>query len=194
MFGIPPKMRKAGGCPAFHPQIPAELSPRTWPFFSRGLTVRLWLRFILEFLENVTVFWAAGGHKRMRKTYEFSVWRTASLLVLLALVALPAADAGTARKAPLPPFGQDSAPCEANIARADYLPGMDVDGRRVAPADVGGGYTVELRNLSVNPVVPVGHGRHRTEMMVQGAKLAQPAPACARIKHRREPSAPARPH
>jgi hypothetical protein len=129
----------------------------------------------------------------MPKTPSFLLQKIANILVLLVLVAVPFADAGTPHKPPVPLFGHVSAPCAANTAQADYVPGVDVDGNRIAPADIDGGTTLDLRDIAVNPVVPVGHGRNRSAVVVRGVKLAGQTPVCARIKQSREPSFPKRP-
>ena len=114
----------------------------------------------------------------MRKTQGICPRKTASLLVLLTLVALPSAHAQPPGKPSAPRFEHVSAPCEANRTQPDYLPGVDVYGNRVVPADLDGGASVDLQNVTVNPVVPVGHGRQKSDVIVQGVKLAKPVPAC----------------
>jgi hypothetical protein len=98
----------------------------------------------------------------------------ATLLVSLALVALPAADAR-------PQVATDSAvssgksdTCAPNLAGPDYVGGVDVSGNRVPPADIGGEVGVDLSDIFATPVpVPGRHGRH-IEVVVQGAKPAKP--------------------
>lgn len=105
----------------------------------------------------------------------------ATLLVLLELVALPYANAR-------PRTAEDSAvnsgetdTCAPNLAGAGYVGGVDVEGNRITPADIGGGTSVDLGRISATPVlVPGRHGR-QADVVVQGAEPAKPP--CERPPH-----------
>ena len=104
----------------------------------------------------------------------------AILLVLLAIFMFPGANAkpGTAKSSPVTSGKTNT--CAPNLAGADYVGGVDVEGNRVAPADIGGGESVDLSQISATPVlVPDRHGRH-VELVVQGVKPAKSAPGCKR--------------
>ena len=104
----------------------------------------------------------------------------AILLVLLAIIASPGVNAkpGTPKNNAVT-SGKTST-CAPNLAGADYVGGVDVEGNRVAPADIGGGDSVDLSQISATPVlVPDRHGRH-FEFVVQGVKPAKSAPGCKR--------------
>lgn len=101
-----------------------------------------------------------------------------TLLVLLALVALPCAQAGPAKPQASAVISDNTDTCRANLAGADYVGGVDASGNRITPADTGPG--VDLGRVSVTPVlVPNRHGR-RMEIVVEGAEPAKPAPDCNR--------------
>jgi hypothetical protein len=100
----------------------------------------------------------------------------ATLLVSLALVAPPYADAkpGAAKVGAVNRDNTDT--CQPNLARADYVGGVDVSGNRIAPADIGVG--VDLSHVSATPIlVPGRHSRHM-EIIVRGVGTAKPAPPC----------------
>jgi hypothetical protein len=48
-----------------------------------------------------------------------------------------------------------------------------------------------LHGITVNPVVPVGRGRHKSEVIVQGVRPAKPVPACASKTQHPVPPVPA---
>jgi len=105
----------------------------------------------------------------------------ATLLVSLALVALPAADARPGSATDSAVNSDKTSTCDPNLAGPDYVGGVDVSGNRVPPADIGGEVGVDVSDISATPIlVPGRHGRH-VEVVVQGAKPAKPR--CKRPPH-----------
>ena len=104
----------------------------------------------------------------------------ATLLVSLALVALPEADAGPRAPVAGPAAGGKTRPCDADLAGPDYVGGVDVSGNRIAPADIGGGEGVDLSRVSATPILAPGHHGRHVEIVVQGAEPAKSAPPCKR--------------
>ncbi len=101
-----------------------------------------------------------------------------TFLVLLALVALPCAQAGPAKSKASAVISDNTDTCRPNLAGADYVGGVDVSGNRITPADTEP--SVDLSQVSVTPVlVPNRRGR-RMEIVVEGAVPAKSAPGCGR--------------
>ena len=104
----------------------------------------------------------------------------ATLLVSLALVALPCANAKSDAAGDRAVKRGNTDTCDPNLAGPDYVGGVDVSGNRIAPADIGGGEGVDLSRVSATPILAPGrHGRH-VEIVVQGAEPAKSAPPCKR--------------
>ena len=102
----------------------------------------------------------------------------ATLLVSLALVALPCAHARPLVPAANPAAVEKTRSCVADLSGPDYVAGVDVSGNRIAPADIGGGSGVDLSRVSATPILTPGrHGRH-VEIVLQGAEPAKSVPPC----------------
>jgi hypothetical protein len=100
----------------------------------------------------------------------------ATLLVSLVLVALPPADAKPGPSTDSAVSSGRTITCDPNLAGPDYVGGVDVEGHRITPADIGGGPGVDLSHISATPILAPGrHGRHM-EVVVQGAEPTEPAP------------------
>ena len=107
----------------------------------------------------------------------------ATLLVLLGLVALPNATAKHGGSLENAITSGETDTCDPKLAGADYVGGVDVSGNHVVPANIGGGFAVDLSHVSAAPIlVPGRHGRH-VEVVVQGAEPAEPAPPCKGRPH-----------
>ena len=99
----------------------------------------------------------------------------ATLLVSLALVALPCANANSVAAGDRAVKRGITDTCDPNLAGPDYVAGVDVTGNRIAPADIGGGSGVDLSRVSATPILTPGrHGRH-VQVVVQGAEPAKPS-------------------
>ena len=98
----------------------------------------------------------------------------ATLLVLLALVTLPCADARSGLTAARPAAVEKTPSCDADLAGPDYVAGVDVSGNRIAPADLGGGQGVDLSRVSVTPILAPGRHGRRMKVVVQGVEPAGP--------------------
>jgi hypothetical protein len=100
----------------------------------------------------------------------------ATLLVSLALVALSAAGARPGVAIDSAVISGKTSTCDRNLTGPNYVCGVDVSGRRIAPADIGGAPGVDLSHISATPVLMPGrHGRHM-EVVVQGVEPAESAP------------------
>ena len=98
----------------------------------------------------------------------------ATLLVSLALVALPCANANSVAAGDRAVKRGITDTCDPNLAGPDYVAGVDVSGNGIALADLGGGAGVDLSRVSATPILTPGrHGRH-IEIVLQGAEPARP--------------------
>ena len=98
----------------------------------------------------------------------------ATLLVSLGLIALSSAEA---RPGAVPDSAVSSGKtntCEPNLAGPDYVGGVDVEGNRIAPADIDGGSGVDLSRISATPVLAPGRLSRRVQVVVQGVEPAKP--------------------
>ncbi len=98
---------------------------------------------------------------------------SASLLLFLVLSAVSAAAAEAKERVPA---ATASAQCDPDLESPDYVGGVDVNGNRIVPADIGGGVGVDLSHVTVTPVVRPG-GR-RPQAVVQGLKFGPADPPC----------------
>jgi hypothetical protein len=97
-------------------------------------------------------------------------------LVSLALVALSAAGTQPGATIDSAVISGKTGTCDPNLAGPNYVGGVDVSGRRITPADIGGAPGVDLSHISATPILAPGrHGRHM-EVVVQGVEPAETAP------------------
>jgi hypothetical protein len=101
---------------------------------------------------------------------------SASLLLSLALSPVSFVWAGTIAPKERVPRATTPAQCDPDLDSPDYVGGVDVNGNRIVPADVGGGVGVDLSHVTVTPVMRPG-GK-RPDIIVQGVKLGPADPPC----------------
>jgi hypothetical protein len=105
-------------------------------------------------------------------------YKLIGMAVALCLAAGPAFGGAISRSTGPDPIltGGPPGPCDPRADGADFVPGTDINGNPVVPANVGAKPVPVPQAL----LVPVGHGRNAPQAMVSGKQIAAllDNPAC----------------